>query len=282
MTAPVTKIKPVAKINQRRISLTDVLVRPIVTMLAATVLLLVAWWLFLKLFNVNAFLGKTPADAYKWLFNDDDSAANRSQVFRDLRSTVRDAVPGLLAGTLVSLVVAVLFVSSPSAEQSFLPLAVGFRSVPILVLVPLLGRIFGRGVIATTIVVSIIVFFPTLVIVTHGLRSVSRESVDLLRAYDASPSQVLWKLRLPTALPSIFAAAKVAIPSAVIGAVLAEQFVIGRGLGYELIKARTKSEFSQMWTEVFLIAFLAILLYNVVAVIEQLVLAKYAPQQIER
>jgi ABC-type nitrate/sulfonate/bicarbonate transport system permease component len=273
MTAPVTRTK------QRRISVTDVFIRPLLTMLAATAFLLVAWWLFLKLFNVNSFLGKTPADAYKWLFTVDDDAANRSQVFRDLRSTVRDAVPGLFAGSLVSLVIAVLFVSSPSAEQSFLPLAVGFRSVPILVLVPLLGRIFGRGVVATTIVVSIIVFFPTLVIVTHGLRSVSRESIDLMRAYDASAAQVLWKVRLPTAVPSIFAAAKVAIPSAVIGAVLAEQFVIGRGLGYELIKARTKSQFSQMWTEVFLIAFLAILLYNVVAVIEQLVLSKYAPQQ---
>jgi len=276
MTAPVTRVK------QRQISLTDVLIRPLLTMLAATVFLLVAWWLFLKLFNVNSFLGKTPLDAYKWLFTADDAAANRAQVARDMRSTIRDAVPGLVAGSLVSLIIAVVFVSSPSAEQSFLPLAVGFRSVPILVLVPLLGRIFGRGVIATTIVVSIIVFFPTLVIVTHGLRSVSRESIDLMRAYDASAAQVLWKVRLPTAIPSIFAAAKVAIPSAVIGAVLAEQFVIGRGLGYELIKARTKSEFSQMWTEVFLIAFLAILLYNVVAVIEQLVLSKYAPQQNNR
>ena len=276
MTAPVTRVK------QRQISLTDVLIRPLLTMLAATVFLLVAWWLFLKLFNVNSFLGKTPLDAYKWLFTADDAAANRAQVARDMRSTIRDAVPGLVADSLVSLIIAVVFVSSPSAEQSFLPLAVGFRSVPILVLVPLLGRIFGRGVIATTIVVSIIVFFPTLVIVTHGLRSVSRESIDLMRAYDASAAQVLWKVRLPTAIPSIFAAAKVAIPSAVIGAVLAEQFVIGRGLGYELIKARTKSEFSQMWTEVFLIAFLAILLYNVVAVIEQLVLSKYAPQQNNR
>ncbi len=256
--------------------------RPLVTMLVATVFLLLAWTAFLKLFNVNSFFGKTPVDAWKWLFTEAGAAEHRSRVFRDLRSTVKDAVPGLLLGSLVAVLISILFVTSRSAEQSFLPLAVGFRSVPILVLVPLLGRIFGRGFIATAIVVSIIVFFPTLVIVTHGLRSVSKESVDLMRAYDASATHLLWKVRLPTALPSIFAAAKVAIPSAVIGAVLAEQFVTGHGLGYELIKARTKSEFAQMWTEVFLIAFLAILLYNVVAVIEQLVLAKFAPEQVAR
>src|SRR4029453_16983841 len=61
---------PTTKLSYRRVSMIDVLVRQLATMLAATVLLLVAWWLFIKLFNVNAFLGKTPADAYKWLFTD--------------------------------------------------------------------------------------------------------------------------------------------------------------------------------------------------------------------
>ena len=256
--------------------------RPLITLIAATALLLLAWIAFLKVFHVNSFLGKTPLDAWKWLFTENGAAAHRTHVLHDLRSTANDAVPGLLIGSVVALLASIVFVSSRSAEQALLPLAVGFRSVPILVLVPLLGRMFGRGFVSTFIVVSIIVFFPTLVIVTHGLRSVSNESFDLMRAYDASSAHLLWKVRLPTAMPSIFAAAKVAIPSAVIGAVLAEQFVTGHGLGYELIKARTKSEFAQMWTEVFLIAFLAVLLYNVVAIIEQIVLAKFAPQQVTR
>ena len=68
-----------------------------------------------------------------------------------------------------------------------MPIALALRSVPIVAMVPLLAYIFGRELVGSLVIVSIIVWFPALVLVSNGLRSVRPEALDLLRAYDAGP-----------------------------------------------------------------------------------------------
>jgi ABC-type nitrate/sulfonate/bicarbonate transport system permease component len=253
----------------------------VLTIVVAFVVLLVVWELFLRVFGVERFVGKRPTDVWTWAFDGDAAGKNRSAVVTGLGRTLYDAGLGFVVGMAVSIAVAVAFVMWRPVEQAFLPIAMALRTVPIVAITPLLARLFDRGILGTIVVVSIVVFFPTLVLVSHGLRSASTEKIDLMRAYNASPAEVLRKVRIPSAMPSIFAAAKVAAPGAILGALLAEWFITGEGLGYEgLLIARTQSKFNQVWATTFVLIMVSITFYTIIGAIERTVLKRYAPEQV--
>jgi ABC-type nitrate/sulfonate/bicarbonate transport system permease component len=103
-----------------------------------------------------------------------------------------------------------------------------------------------------------------------------------MRAFGASPYFTLWRVQLPTALPSLFAAMRVAAPLALVGALLAEWLTTGRGLGYLMLQAVTTFELDRMWAAVTIVTVASILLYTIISVVEQLTLARYAPEQARR
>lgn len=259
------------------------IVRPILTIVLAFAVLLLVWQLFLVVFDVEPFVGKGPKDVWTWAFDAPDAAAHRQTLVDGLGRTLLDAGIGFVVGLVVSIAVAVVFVMFRPVEQAFLPIAMALRTVPIVAITPLLAKLFDRGMAGTIVVVGIVVFFPTLVLVSHGLRSVSQEKLDLLRAYNASSFEVLRRVRFPNAMPSIFASMKVAAPGAILGALLAEWFITGEGLGYEgLLTARTLSRFTQVWATTFLLVMVSITFYTLIGAAERVVLRKYAPEQTVR
>ncbi len=256
------------------------LLRPIWGMVVALGALLVVWVAFLEIFDVNDFVGIGPGRVWDHLVNAEDAAENRAAVLEGLGRTLLDAGSGLIIGGMASVAVACLFVLNRSVERALLPIGVAFQTVPIVALVPLLALLFGRGLVSTIIVTGIIVFFPTLVLVTHGLRSVSDQSVDLMRAYDASELTVLLKLRLPSALPSLFAASKIAVPGSILGALLAEWLVTGTGLGYEMLVSTTRNDYKQLWAATVTLTTFAIIVYTLTNMLERVVLGRYAPDHV--
>jgi ABC-type nitrate/sulfonate/bicarbonate transport system permease component len=256
------------------------LLRHLGGMVAALVALVVVWVAFLEIFSVSDFVGIGPLRVWEHLVTDPDGAAHRAAVGDGLARTLLDAGLGLIVGGLTSIGVACLFVLYRPLEQALLPLGVAFQTVPIVALVPLLALLFGRGFVSTVIVTSIIVFFPTLVLVTHGLRSLSPQAVDLMRAYDASDLTLLLKVRLPSALPSIFAAAKIAVPGSILGALLAEWLVTGTGLGYTMLISTTRNDFKQLWAATVTLTAFSILVYTATTMVERVVLARFAPERV--
>ena len=113
-----------------------------------------------------------------------------------------------------------------------MPIAMVLRSVPLVAMTPLIVLVFGRGLMAVTVIAGIVTFFPTLVNVTLALRATPQESIDLCRAYGASPRHTLRKVQVPSALPALFASLRIAAPLALVGALLAEWLATGQGLGY--------------------------------------------------
>lgn len=256
------------------------LLRPVWGMVVALGALLVVWVAFLEVFNVNDFVGIGPGRVWEHLTSAEGAAENRAAVLEGLGRTLLDAGSGLVIGGIGSVAVACLFVLYRPVERALLPIGVAFQTVPIVALVPLLALLFGRGLISTIIVTGIIVFFPTLVLVTHGLRSVSDQSIDLLRAYDASELTVLLKVRLPSALPSIFAASKIAVPGSILGALLAEWLVTGTGLGYEMLISTTRNDYKQLWAATVTLTTFAIVVYTLTNMAERVVLGRFAPDHV--
>lgn len=264
----------------RRTRLAYDLLKPIAGMIVALGALIVVWIAFLRLFDVNDFVGISPQRVFEYLFQDEDAAEHRSAVLSGLGRTLLDAMSGLVIGGIASNVVACIFVLNRSLERALMPIAVALQTVPIVAFVPLLALVFGRGLASTVIVTSIIVFFPTLVLVTHGLRSVSQQSVDLMRSYNASELDLLLKVRLPSALPSIFAASKIAVPGSILGALLAEWLVTGEGLGFEMLISTTQNNYRGLWAATATLTMFAIVVYTLTTIVERIVLERYAPDHV--
>jgi ABC-type nitrate/sulfonate/bicarbonate transport system permease component len=188
---------------------------------------LLAWWAFLEYFEVKPFLGKTPADVWQFLVTGDGAAANRQVIVDESRTTLRDAFLGLAAGSLAAVGAAGLFNVWRPVERTLMPIAMVLRSVPLVAMTPLIVLVLGRGLVAVAAITGIVTFFPTLVNVTLALRSTPRDSIDLLRAYGASPAMTLWKVQVPSSLPALFASLRIAAPLALVGALLSEWLATG-------------------------------------------------------
>lgn len=250
-------------------------VRRVLSAVVTLAVILGVWVLFLKVFNISPFIGKNPVDIYRYFFEGPGAAASRQELFGESRTTLRDALLGLAAGTIAAVACAIAFYLSRTASSVFMPLAMVLRAVPLVAMTPLIVAVFGRSLLAITIISGIVTFFPTLVNMIVALRGTPSESLDLCRAYGASASDTLWKVQIPTALPAMFASLRIAAPLALVGALLAEWLATGQGLGYGLLNASAVSDYNGLWARVVLITVYSTALYQLVGIAEGLVMKRF-------
>ena len=149
-----------------------------------------------------------------------------------------EATAGFALGTLVALAGATAMAHSRLMERALFPVAVLVKVTPLVAYAPLFVIWFGFGSMPKVLVAALITFFPVLVNAMIGFRSVSPETLDLLRSLRASNREIFLKLRVPGSLPYLFAAFRISIPLSVIGATVGEYFGGGdRGLGSVIVVA---------------------------------------------
>ncbi|WP_433433724.1 ABC transporter permease [Nonomuraea sp. CA-141351] len=242
-------------------------------LLPSVVIVVAAWWLALEAFGISPLVGKRPPQVWEYLTSSD---AHREAVFGALGITVRDAAIGFASGMIAAVAVAVAFVLFRTVEQTFMPVAMLLRSVPLVVMTPLITMIFGRDVLGVAVIGGIVVFFPALVNIAFGLRSASPQATDLIMAYGGTRMTVLRKVAMPTAMPSVFASARISVPASIIGALIAEWLATGRGIGAEILRAIGGFRYDEVWADIVVVTTVSILAYAVVGVVESLVLARFS------
>ncbi|MGH1564086.1 ABC transporter permease [Mumia sp. DW29H23] len=252
------------------------LVRTVGPILLAGLVVVVLWMLFLAAFpEIGPRVGQTPQAVWDYLFAGENAAANRELVLGDLAITLRDAGWGFAAGMAAALVMAALFVLAPVVEQATMPVAMILRSVPLVAMTPVIALVFGRGQLGVAVLGGIVVFFPALVTIVLGLRSASRQSLDVVAAYGGSRWTALRTVAVPSATPSIFAAARLSVPAALIGALVAEWLASGEGLGSSMIKAIPAYAYDQLWASIVVVTATSIVLYAVVSAFESVALVRF-------
>jgi ABC-type nitrate/sulfonate/bicarbonate transport system permease component len=251
-------------------------IRPAFNAVVTLVVLIGLWWAFVAALNLDPLIAKTPADVFTYLLHGPAADSDAQPVWGGLGRTLLDALYGFVAGLIAAVAVALSFVLSRIIAGMLLPLAVLVRSVPLVAMTPVLTLVFGRGIVATTVIAGIVVFFPALVTMTFGLRSASRQSADLVRAYGGGTWTVARKVMLPSSLPALFASARIAVPGAVIGAMLAEWLATGVGMGYGMLQDANSFNYVDIWASAALLTGVSVLLYNIVAVAESVVLARFS------
>jgi len=249
--------------------------RSLLNALLTFVIVLALWWAVVNLTGISPYVAKGPADVWEFFFTSDEAALNRAEMMPLLAQTLTDAAIGFVVGMLVAVVLALAFSLSRSVEMGVMPLALLLRSVPLVAIAPVIILITGRGTPASVAVIgSIVVLFPALASIMFGLSRASKESLDLVRVYGGGRATQLRKVNVPGALPSLFAAARVSVPGAVTGALLAEWLSTGQGIGGMIQKFSASARFDELWASVALITIVTLLLYNIVQVVENVVLAR--------
>ncbi|MDF2991131.1 MAG: putative transporter permease component [Microbacterium sp.] len=244
-------------------------------LLCAAAIAVVAWIIVLGIYDVVPLIGKRPWDVFAWLFTADEAAENRAVIASNLVVTIRDASVGYLVGLTFAFVLGVVFVLSSTLEQIVTPAIMLARSIPLLVMTPLITLVFGLNLVGVSAVVTAVVFFPALVNIVFGLRAVNPQHVELVRAHSGTTWDLMWKVSVPTALPALFASARLAVPLAVTGAMIAEWLATGEGLGGSIARSSGTFDFNQLWASAVVIALFTMCAYTVVSVAEALVTRRF-------
>jgi sulfonate transport system permease protein len=222
-----------------------------------------AWYLFVKGFGLDPFFAKTPSDVWSVITGPD-----AGRIWHAFGQTVPVTIAGLAGGLLAASVGAIVFVLLPNVQRGVLPLALVLQSIPLAASAPVLITIFGRGVAVEIIIATIVTFFPSLVTVLEGLRRVPPASVDVMEVYGASRWTTMWRVRIPYAIPSFLAAARLVAPLALLGVMIAEWLATGTGLGGDMQNARFLVEFGIVWAEAAVATAFAVLAYLLIGVAE--------------
>jgi NitT/TauT family transport system permease protein len=203
-----------------------------------------------------------------------------SSLMMSLATTLTVTVLAFVAATAVAVALAIAFSESRTAARIFQPYAVVLQVTPVVAIAPLilLWIGYGRVTLAETLIAALVAFFPVLSNTTLGLRAADFNLVDLMRLYGASRWQILWRVRLPTALPYLLAGMKTAGGLALIGTVVAE-FVAGSGtatgLAWRIIEAGNRLEIATMFAALGLLAVTGVVIYAALSLLEYLLLRNW-------
>jgi NitT/TauT family transport system permease protein len=179
-------------------------------------------------------------------------------------------VIGFALAVLVGIPAATLMIYSAWFRRSIYPILLTAQVLPKVALAPLFIVWFGFGLLPKVLMTFLISFFPIVIDTLTGLNSVRPESLMLIRSMGGSRWQAFWKIRLPTALPSIFGGFKVAITFAVVGTIVAEFVGSDHGLGYILVLARGNLDTVTVFAAILWLIAIGFLFYFAVEVAERI------------
>jgi NitT/TauT family transport system permease protein len=195
--------------------------------------------------------------------------------------TLREAVAGFAIGGSIGFGLGVLFERSRLLERGLMPYVVASQTVPILAIAPMVvvwgGRLEFPNWVSVSVIAAYLTFFPVVINTLRGLRSPDPTAVELMASYAATPTQVLWKLRVPAALPYIFTALKVSATASVIGAIIGElPGRAGDGLGRNLLvfSQQFAVRSPKLYATVIVSALVGIFFVTVVSLVERWVIAQ--------
>jgi NitT/TauT family transport system permease protein len=200
--------------------------------------------------------------------------------------TAKEAVVGFAMGASVGFALGVVMSEWRVLQRGFLPYVVASQTVPILAVAPIvvvyLGSLNVAAWFSVAVIAAYLTFFPVAINTLRGLQSTDRRAVELMRAFAANRWRILWKLRVPAALPFIFSALKISATASIVGAIIGEApSSIQDGLGGYIVNFNQYYTLNpqNLWATNLIAALLGISFFLVVAGAEKAVVRR-APEHV--
>jgi NitT/TauT family transport system permease protein len=208
------------------------------------------------------------------------------QLFHAALFTAKEAAVGFVLGASFGFALGVFMSQWKILQRGLLPYVVASQTVPILAVAPIvvvyLGSLHVAAWFSVSVIAAYLTFFPVAINTLRGLLSTDRRAVELMRAIAASRWKILWKLRVPAALPYIFSALKVSATACVVGAIIGEApSSIQEGLGGYIVNFNQYYTLSpqNLWATNVIAAALGIAFFLVIVLAEKLVVTR-APEHV--
>ncbi len=225
--------------------------------------LVVLWQAAVEAFGIRTFLLPAPTLVLADIFDHPLFFAQQSLY------TIYVTAAGFAIALVCGVLAAIAIVSSRFLDRTFYTLLVATNSVPKVALAPLFVIWLGTGGAPKIAIAAVIAVFPIVINTTTGLRAVDNDMIDLARSARAARRAIMFKIRFPNALPSIFAGAKIAISFALIGAIVGE-FVAGeRGLGNVILTSQATFNSARAFAAILILGVLGTIMFYIVEMFER-------------
>ncbi|HEX3727207.1 MAG TPA: ABC transporter permease [Pirellulales bacterium] len=241
--------------------------------LAFFALVVALWQAATVVWDVPAYLVPSPQRVWQ------AAREHAAELVSATRMTAGGALCGFGLSLVCGTVLGLIFAQSRIIERSVYPYAIFLQTVPIVAIAPLVVIWFGTGLASVVVVSFILSLFPIVTNATAGLTSVDPQLIELFTIYNASRAAVLFKLRLPHAVPYLVTGAKISCGLSVIGAIVGEIFAghntDSYGLGYLITMTTGRLETAYAFAAVLASTVLSIAVFAAVTSAGATILARW-------
>ena len=234
----------------------------------AFIAVIVLWEGAIRVFDIQAFVLPAPSVIVERFI------ATSDVIWSVGFNTLIEAIGGLIGGTILGVAVAFATIRWVPVREGLMPFAIAANSVPIIALAPIANGMFSiTSPVPKMVVVGIVVFFPVMINTARGLLEVDADELELMRSYAATPREVMWRVRVPNALPYFFSAMKVVSVLSIIAAIVAEYFGGSQQvLGQYILNKASLFVFPDAWAGIMVASIMGVVLYGLVLITERLVM----------
>jgi NitT/TauT family transport system permease protein len=249
--------------ERRRARMTKLI--PWVSTLLSIVLLVIIWKLVIAIFDVSPFVLPQPEDVLKGV----KELVNSDGFWTDVRVTLTETLVGFAIALALGIILGTILGRVVWLEQAARPVIVASQVVPKVALIPLFIIWFGFGMTSKIIIVALLAFFPILLNVILGVRSVDSGHRDVMRSLNASRWETFRRLEYPSTLPYILAGMEVGIVFAVVGAIVGEYLGGDQGLGYRIVTSLNNLQAETLFAVILVLTLFGFLLYLAVIALKR-------------
>lgn len=232
---------------------------PVISVIVA----FVVWQVLVDLFRVREVMLPSPVAVFRSVIDAPGYFAQESLY------TAGTTLLGFGLAIVVGIVLAIIIVEVPALNSTVYALIIAMNSVPKVAIAPLFVIWLGTGSAPKVAIAFLIACFAVVIDTVLGLRSVPTEMLELARTMRGSRLDIFWRIRLPCALPSMFAGLKVAVSLALVGAIVGEFVASDHGLGYVILTAQGTFETAQIFAAAILLSVIGIVLFGILAYMER-------------
>jgi putative hydroxymethylpyrimidine transport system permease protein len=191
-------------------------------------------------------------------------------IVQEMLETLRKALFGLFLGGIFAFIMSVLFLIATSMRRVLFPVFLAVNSFPIIGFAPAIILAFGQGSFASIVfIAALISYFPILIHLDVAFRNTDRELIEFARVMGATKQQIIQKIVIPLAIPSVFSAMKLAIPASIIGATIGEWLGSRTGVGQLITVSLYQLKPGLMYASLLLITAVSVGLIFLLALLEK-------------
>ncbi len=225
--------------------------------------LFVIWELGSRFFGLPEYILPSPTDIVLALVK------FFPYLLENLQVTLVETLVGFAWGVIGGVILAIGIGYSDFLRKGLFPMLMAFQAVPKVAIAPVLTVWFGMGLMPKFVMAFFLSFFPVVVNALAGLMDVPTNMVELVRVMRASPAQLFWKIRMPHSLPYIFDGAKIALPLAIIGAIIGEFVGSEHGLGNVILITSSQLNMALLFATLVVLTVFSLILFGILIWIER-------------